>query len=135
MSAGDLTPAPLKPTITIDVVDSIDVRVGTIQAVEDIHGSNKLMRLKVDFGDHTRNILAGIKGERADPHEIVRVRHDRVGDVSPPRRVGFNLQQIREEVLIESPQRCVTDGCQPRGNSLRRIVADALDIDRQRARV
>jgi tRNA-binding protein len=71
MSANELIPAPLKPIITIDVVESIDVRVGTIQAVEDVHGSKKLMRLRVDFGDHARTILAGIKGERDEPQEIV----------------------------------------------------------------
>jgi tRNA-binding protein len=32
--------------------------------------SNKLMKLTVDFGDHTRSILAGIKKERANPQEI-----------------------------------------------------------------
>ena len=32
--------------------------------------SNKLMKLIVDFGDHTRSILAGIKQERENPKEI-----------------------------------------------------------------
>ena len=32
--------------------------------------SDKLMKLTVDFGDHTRSILAGIKQERKDPCEI-----------------------------------------------------------------
>ena len=32
--------------------------------------SNKLLKLTVDFGDHTRSILAGIKQERSDPREI-----------------------------------------------------------------
>ena len=31
---------------------------------------NKLMKLDVDFGDHVRSILAGIKQERENPKEI-----------------------------------------------------------------
>lgn len=33
-------------------------------------GSTKLVRLTVDFGDHTRTILAGLKQERQNPKEI-----------------------------------------------------------------
>ncbi|HEU4387689.1 MAG TPA: tRNA-binding protein [Blastocatellia bacterium] len=63
-------PAPIKPAITIDVFNQIDVRVGTIELAEDVPRSDKLMRLTVDFGDHKRTILAGIKQERANPKEI-----------------------------------------------------------------
>jgi len=36
----------------------------------DIPKSNNLMKLIVDFGDHTRMIIAGIKQERENPGEI-----------------------------------------------------------------
>jgi tRNA-binding protein len=62
--------APIKPTVSFDVFEKIDIRVGTIQRVEDIKGADKLSRLIVDFGDHERTILAGIKQERQDPGEI-----------------------------------------------------------------
>jgi tRNA-binding protein len=65
-----VTPAPVKPTITIEDVDRLDVRVGTIVRVEDVPRSAKLARLTVDFGDHRRTILAGIRKERADPRAI-----------------------------------------------------------------
>ena len=52
---------PVKPTITFEDFEKIDIRVGTIMRVEDIEGSNKLLRLIVDLGDHQRTILAGIK--------------------------------------------------------------------------
>ncbi|HEV7501296.1 MAG TPA: tRNA-binding protein [Vicinamibacteria bacterium] len=65
-----MTPAPVKPTITIADVDRLDVRVGTIVRVEDVPRSAKLARLTVDFGDHRRTILAGIRKERADPRAI-----------------------------------------------------------------
>ena len=62
--------APIKPTATIDDVDRLDVRVGTILRVEDIPDSRKLMKLIVDLGDHERTIVAGIKKERENPKEI-----------------------------------------------------------------
>jgi tRNA-binding protein len=65
-----IEPAPVKPTISMADLEKIDVRVGTIRRVEDIAASDKLVRLAVDFGDHTRTILAGLKGERDDPAEI-----------------------------------------------------------------
>jgi methionine--tRNA ligase beta chain len=61
---------PVKPAIGMDILDRVDIRVGTIQAVEDVAGSKKLVRLIVSFGDHTRRILAGMKLERANVREI-----------------------------------------------------------------
>jgi len=61
---------PLKPTIPIDFLDKIDVRVRTIERVEDVHGSDKLVKLTVDFGDHKRSVLVGMKKERKDPQEV-----------------------------------------------------------------
>ena len=65
-----MTPAPVKPPITTDLLEKIDIRVGTIEAVEDVPNSDKLVALRVNFGDHTRTILSGMKQERANPHEI-----------------------------------------------------------------
>lgn len=65
-----ITPAPVKPTISFDLFDSIDIRVGTIERVEDIPKSKNLVRFTVDFGDHKRTILAGIKQERENPKEV-----------------------------------------------------------------
>ena len=60
----------IKPEMTIDDFDKIDVRIGTILEVCEIEGSRKLMQLLVDFGDHQRSIVAGIKTERENPQEI-----------------------------------------------------------------
>lgn len=59
-------PAPVKPPIPHSLLEQIDVRVGTIASVEEVPKSRKLVRLRVDFGDHTRTILAGLKEERPD---------------------------------------------------------------------
>ncbi len=65
-----MKPASVKPEISIADLDKIDIRVGTIVAVDDVAGSRKLVRLTVDFGDHQRSILAGIRQERPDPQSV-----------------------------------------------------------------
>ncbi len=65
-----MKPAPIKDTIAFEDLEKIDIRVGTIIVVSEVEQSTKLMKLIVDFGDHTRSILAGIKKERPNPKEI-----------------------------------------------------------------
>ncbi|OAN11631.1 tRNA-binding protein [Photobacterium jeanii] len=65
-----MQPAPIKPEITYDDFAKLDIRVGTIVEVSEVAKSDKLMKLTVDFGDHQRSILAGIKQERENPKEI-----------------------------------------------------------------
>ena len=71
IGAMTFIPTAVKPLVDFAVLDSLDVRLGTIQAVEEVPDSKKLLRLTVSFGDHTRSILAGMKQERANPAEIV----------------------------------------------------------------
>ncbi len=66
-----MTPAAIKPLIDLATFESIDIRVGTIEAVHEVAGSQKLVRLIVNFGDHGRTILAGMKKERDAIEEIV----------------------------------------------------------------
>jgi tRNA-binding protein len=66
-----MTPAPIKPIITTDILDQVDIRVGTIEIISEVAGSDKLVALRVNFGDHSRTIVAGLKQERSDPSEIV----------------------------------------------------------------
>ena len=62
--------AKIKPTIQLEDVEKVDIRVGTILVVDDVANSDKLVKLTVSFGDHQRTILAGLKQERANPKEI-----------------------------------------------------------------
>lgn len=51
----------MKPVITIDDFAKLDLRVGKIAKCERKEGSEKLLRLTVDFGEEgERNILSGI---------------------------------------------------------------------------
>ena len=62
--------ATVKATVSFEELNRLDIRVGTIERVEDVLKSDKLVRLVVNFGAHTRNILAGIKQERENPKKI-----------------------------------------------------------------
>jgi len=62
--------APVKELIEFSEFEKIDIRVGTVTKVSELENSKKLMKLTVDFGDHVRSILAGIKQERDNPFEI-----------------------------------------------------------------
>ena len=59
-------PAHVKPAVGIAAIEALDIRVGTIQAVGEVAGSRKLVKLTVSFGDHERSILAGLRQERPD---------------------------------------------------------------------
>jgi tRNA-binding protein len=87
-----MTTAPIKPHITMDVIEQIDIRVGTIERVEDVTKSDKLMRLIVNFGDHTRTILAGIKQERTNPQAIVGMQALFIVTL-PPRKMAGELSE------------------------------------------
>ena len=92
-----MTPAPVKPPIPFSALEAIDIRVGTIVAVEDVPKSDKLLRLRVDFGDHTRQILAGMKQERANPGEIVGRQALFVVNLEPRRMMG----EVSEGMLFD----------------------------------
>ena len=62
--------APIKPIVSFETFEKIDIRVGTIERIEDVRGSEKLVRLIVDLGDSQRTILAGMKQEREDLTEL-----------------------------------------------------------------
>lgn len=101
------TPAPVKPPVTMEDIDKLDVRVGTIRAVEDVKGADKLVKLLVDFGDHTRQILAGLKQEREEPRAIEGKQALFVVNLEPRRMRG----ELSEGMLFDLGY---ADGITPR---------------------
>jgi methionine--tRNA ligase beta chain len=93
----DQTPVPVKPPISMADVQKLDVRIGTIRSVEDVPESKKLVRLRVDFGDHTRSILAGMRGERDEPREIEGRQAMFVVNLEPKRMAG----EVSEGMLFD----------------------------------
>jgi tRNA-binding protein len=89
--------APVKPNITIDVLNQIDIRVGTIVRVEEVEKSDKLLKLTVNFGDFTRSILSGMKNERENPQEIVGKQAMFVVNMAPRKMAG----EVSEGMLFD----------------------------------
>jgi methionine--tRNA ligase beta chain len=81
--------AAVKPLISTEVIDRIDVRVGTIEKVEDVQGSDKLVRLTVGFGDRQRTVVVGMKKERSNPREIEGGQALFVVNVEPRKMMGI----------------------------------------------
>jgi methionine--tRNA ligase beta chain len=96
-TGGAFQPAPVKPAVSMADLEKLDIRVGTIVAVDDVAKSNKLLRLTVDFGDHRRTILSGMKGERANPQEIVGMQALFVVNLEPRRMAG----EVSEGMLFD----------------------------------
>src|SRR5262245_61366161 len=92
-----MTPAPVKPPIPFSALEAIDARVGMIMSVEEVPKSDKLLRLTVDFGDHQRRILAGMKQERANPGEVVGRQALFVLNLEPRRMMG----EVSEGMLFD----------------------------------
>jgi tRNA-binding protein len=113
-----MKPAPVKPNVTIDDLQKLDIRVGTIEAVEDVEGSKKLVKLTVNFGDHTRPILAGMKQEREDPGEIAGRQALFVVNLPPRKMAGLESQGMLFDLGYEDgltpvlavPESAVPDG-------------------------
>ena len=111
-------PAPVKPVISFEQFQAIDVRVGTIREVADVANSRKLVRLTVDFGDHSRSILAGMKGERPDLQVLVGRQSLFVVNLEPRRMAG----ELSEGMLFDigyadglTPVLAVPEGMVPEG--------------------
>ncbi|MDX6303079.1 MAG: tRNA-binding protein [Blastocatellia bacterium] len=97
MDDQNFKPAPLKPLISFADLDRIDVRVGTIVSVDEITGSDKLLKLTVDFGGQRRSILAGMKKEREDVREIVGRQALFVINLEPKKMMG----EVSEGMLFD----------------------------------
>jgi tRNA-binding protein len=89
--------AAVKPSVALDDLSKLDIRVGTILSVDDVAGSKKLLRLTVSFGDHTRLILAGMKDERDDPAEIVGLQGLFLINLEPKKMAG----ELSEGMLLD----------------------------------
>ena len=97
MNSEEFKVAPVKPPISIVELEKIDIRVGTITSVEDVSDSDKLVRLIVDFGDHRRSILAGMKQEREHPREIEGRQALFVVNLEPKKMMG----ELSEGMLFD----------------------------------
>lgn len=113
-----MKPAQVKPTISADLLNQIDVRVGTILTVTDVPNSDKLVALEVSFGDHTRTVLAGMKRERANPREIEGKQALFIVNLAPRKMAGMVSEGMLFDIgysdgitpVLATPETSVPDG-------------------------
>ena len=80
--------AEAKPTISYDDFAKLDLRVATVLEVGDHPNADKLICLKIDLGDETRQIIAGLKGY-VDPASLVGAQIVVVANLEPRKMRGL----------------------------------------------
>jgi methionyl-tRNA synthetase len=93
------TPAPLATgsgatmtgTITIDDFAKVELRVAQVKVAERVKGADKLLRLEVDLGTETRQIVAGI-AKAYDPEKLIGRKVVIVANLAPRKLRGLESQ-------------------------------------------
>jgi methionyl-tRNA synthetase len=88
-SAAPAAPAvPVSEKITIDDFAKVELRVAQIKVAERVPKADKLLRLEVDLGYETRQILAGI-AEAYEPESLIGRKVVIVANLAPRKLRGF----------------------------------------------
>jgi methionyl-tRNA synthetase len=69
----------------------LELKIGKVIQVEDIPGSNKLLKLTVDFGDEKRIIVAGIK-QQYKPEDLLNKKFVFVTNLQRKKIMGIESQ-------------------------------------------
>lgn len=78
----------MKPTIQLDQFAAMDLRIGKIIECVEKEGSDKLLRLTVDFGEEgKKNILSGIKAWYK-PEELIGKQFLFIINLEPRKMMG-----------------------------------------------
>lgn len=80
--------------ITIDEFKKLEMRVGEIRSAEPVEGSEKLLRLVVNFGEEERQVISGIAKHVGEPASIVGKRYAFATNLEPRSIMGFESQAM-----------------------------------------
>jgi methionyl-tRNA synthetase len=69
--------------ISIDDFKKVEISVGEIVSIEKVENADKLLKLKVNFGDYERQILSGIAEYFEDPQTLVGLKFPFVTNLEP----------------------------------------------------
>lgn len=93
--------AEIKPLISLDDLARIDIRVGTIVSATAIERSRDLIHLIVDLGSERRNVVVGMKRERADPAEVIGRQALFVVNLPPRKMAGIVSEAMLFDIGFE----------------------------------
>ncbi|HMN33553.1 MAG TPA: methionine--tRNA ligase [Chitinophagaceae bacterium] len=79
---------PIKPIITFEDFDKIDLRVATITHAEKVEKADKLLKLTLDLGFETRTVLSGI-ALHYQPEQIIGKQVTLVANLAPRKMRGI----------------------------------------------
>jgi methionyl-tRNA synthetase len=82
------TPAAVPGRITIDDFTKVELRVAQVKVAERVPKADKLLRLEVDLGSETRQILAGI-AESYEPESLIGRKVIVVANLAPRKMRGL----------------------------------------------
>lgn len=80
---------PIKPEITIDDFEKIDLRVVKVLECEAVKGANKLLKLTVDLGGETRTVVSGV-AKFYKPEELIGKQVILVANLKPVKLRGVD---------------------------------------------
>jgi methionyl-tRNA synthetase len=83
--------APLKPLVTFDDFQKLDLRVARIVGCEPVPKSKKLLRMQIEFGTEKRQIVAGIAQQRT-PEQLIGKLVIVVANLAPATLMGVESQ-------------------------------------------
>lgn len=99
-----------KELISIDEFSKVELRVAKVIEAEQVKGSNKLLKLKLDLGYETRQVVSGI-AKNYSPEAIVGKNIILVANLKPAKLMGIDSQGM---VLAASDENglvlAITDG-------------------------
>lgn len=77
--------------ITFDDFKKVELKIGTVKEAERVEGSEKLLKLQVDLGIETRQILAGV-GKVYAPEAMINRQIVIVVNLEPRQMMGLESQ-------------------------------------------
>ena len=108
----------LIPTINFTDFQKLDIKIGTILSVEKVEGSEKLLKIILDFGEENpRQILSGI-AKWFTPEELVGKQVPAIINLEPRKMMGLESQgmilmaddEANESVSLLHPTKIVPNG-------------------------
>lgn len=81
--------------ITIDDVSKVEIKIGKILSAERVEGSEKLLKLSVDFAEENpRQVISGIASQFPDPVTLVGASYPFVTNLEPRVIRGLESQAM-----------------------------------------
>jgi methionine--tRNA ligase beta chain len=77
--------------ITYDDFIKLDIRIGTVRAAERVQGTDKLIRLEIDLGEETRQVVAGM-AHTYTPQEFIGKQVPILVNLEPRKLRGIESQ-------------------------------------------